>query len=275
MGATDYGQDYVRLNGLREVQKKAEQLFEAIERDIIRSGISEKALSQEVFELGETLCGIKKYWHKRIVRSGPNTLLPYAENPPDRIIQEDDILIVDLGPIFEAWEADFGRTYVLGNDPEKKMIRDALEPTWKAVRARFLQNTKMTGEELYQIACDEVENRGWEFGAQLAGHLIGNFPHERIPKDRVHLYITRGNKAPINSIGADGYRRHLILEIYIHSHNGQFGGFFEQLLTDDAEYMAAQLSPRKCGGLVPRRYLFALFFVLMIPTFWWLHDLGV
>ena len=31
------------------------------------------------------------YWHKRIVRSGPNTLLPYRENPPDRAIGTDDI----------------------------------------------------------------------------------------------------------------------------------------------------------------------------------------
>ncbi|KAG5956298.1 hypothetical protein E4U58_006675, partial [Claviceps cyperi] len=36
--------------------------------------------------------------------------------PPDRMIEEDDILIVDLGPVFEAWEADFGRTFVLGSD---------------------------------------------------------------------------------------------------------------------------------------------------------------
>jgi len=25
-----------------------------------------------------------RHWHKRIVRAGPNTLQPYAQNPPDR-----------------------------------------------------------------------------------------------------------------------------------------------------------------------------------------------
>lgn len=69
--------------------------------------------------------GIDTYWHKRIVRSGPNTLLPYDENPPDLTLQADDTLFLDLGPVFEQWEADFGRTFVLGSDPFKlKLKRD-------------------------------------------------------------------------------------------------------------------------------------------------------
>jgi hypothetical protein len=64
--------------------------------------------------------GIKTHWHKRVIRSGPNALSSFTKNPPDRIIQQDDILFIDLGPVFEAWEADFGRTFVLGNDPIKK-----------------------------------------------------------------------------------------------------------------------------------------------------------
>jgi len=58
--------------------------------------------------------GITTYWHKRIVRAGKNTFLPYADNPPDLFIGDDDILFVDLGPVFEQWEADFGRTFVIG-----------------------------------------------------------------------------------------------------------------------------------------------------------------
>jgi Xaa-Pro dipeptidase len=40
-----------------------------------------------------------------IVRAGKNTLLPYDENPPDLTIGEDDILFLDLGPVFEQWES--------------------------------------------------------------------------------------------------------------------------------------------------------------------------
>ncbi|MGW1618760.1 Imm21 family immunity protein [Streptomyces sp. NPDC002172] len=38
------------------------------------------------------LFGTTRHWHKRIVRSGPNTLKPYRENPPDRVIAADDIV---------------------------------------------------------------------------------------------------------------------------------------------------------------------------------------
>jgi hypothetical protein len=64
------------------------------------------------------------HWHKRIVRAGKNTLQPYNENPPDLTLGEDEILFLDFGPVFEAWEADFGRTFVLGNDPAKLKLRD-------------------------------------------------------------------------------------------------------------------------------------------------------
>jgi len=91
-------------------QEKARILFQAIEqRDFIRPSVSESVLNAQIYALAEDLFGIKTYWHKRIVRSGPNTLLPYAENPPDRELGHDDIIFLDFGPVFEQWEADFGR----------------------------------------------------------------------------------------------------------------------------------------------------------------------
>lgn len=218
---------------LLDAQTKAVRLFEEIERDIIRPGVSEKTLSNEIHELGAKRHGIDKHWHKRVIRSGPNTLLPYVENPPDRLVQEDDILFVDLGPVFEAWEADFGRTFVIGDDPVKKKLRDSLEPTWNTVKARFQQNPDMTGEELYEIACAEAKQAGWEFGGQHSGHLVGNFPHERIPNDKITLYITKGNNQKMRSLNGDGHMRHWVLEIHLVDRACEIGGFFEQLLTVD------------------------------------------
>jgi len=102
---------------LIEAENIAIELFKAVEgRNLIIAGKSEQQLNTEVFELASELFGIEKHWHKRIVRSGANTLMPYNENPPDLVIQEDDILFFDFGPIIEDWEADLGRTYVIGND---------------------------------------------------------------------------------------------------------------------------------------------------------------
>jgi hypothetical protein len=76
----------VELN-LIEAEKKAGDLFLEIERrGLIVGGKSERALNNEILSLAEEMFGIEKYWHKRIVRSGPNTLAPYDENQPDRKI---------------------------------------------------------------------------------------------------------------------------------------------------------------------------------------------
>ncbi|KAF3386929.1 hypothetical protein F1880_001321 [Penicillium rolfsii] len=218
---------------LLDAQNKAIRLFEEIEQTLIRPGVSEKVLSNEIHKLGAERYGVRTHWHKRVVRSGPNTLAPYADNPPDRVIQEDDILIVDLGPVFEEWEADFGRTFVLGEDPHKKRVRDSLQPVWEIVKAKYRENPDMTGEELYDIACGIAQEHGFTFGAQLAGHIVGNFPHERIPRDKTSLYIIKGNDQSMNCVGPDGFKRHWILEIHLHDIERQFGGFMEQLLTVD------------------------------------------
>jgi len=93
---------------------------------------------------------ITTYWHKRIVRAGKNTLLPYAENPSDWTLHADDILFLDLGPVFEAWEADFGRTFVLGGDPVKRKLRNdvGVRRSYRrpSNRANFLMRESRTTE---------------------------------------------------------------------------------------------------------------------------------
>lgn len=224
-------QESERAANLLEAQNKAIKLFEEIEQTLIRPGITEKTLNEEIYQLGFARYGIKTHWHKRLIRSGPNTLAPFAEDPPDRTIQADDIVVVDLGPVFEAWEADFGRTFVLGADPAKLRLRDDLLPVWAVVKARYDENPDMSGETLYGIACQVAADRGWDFGADIAGHLVGSFPHERIPMDRVSLYIAKGNRESMNCVGKDGFKRHWILEIHLHDRVRGFGGFTEQLLT--------------------------------------------
>lgn len=133
--------------------------------------------------------------------------------------------------VFEKWEADFGRTYVLGDDPEKCRLRDVLEPVWKRVKARYDARPDMTGEELFGIAKAEVEAEGYDWGAPIAGHIVGCFPHERIPRDKLTLYIAEGSDKSMDVVGKNGHKRHWILEIHARDKQGRYQGFYEQLLT--------------------------------------------
>ncbi len=157
-----------------DAEAKATQLFQAIENSgIIAAGKSEKEINTEIYNLAFSLFGIEKYWHKRIVRAGANTLRPYDDNPPELIVQEDDIIFLDFGPVFEDWEADFGRTYVLGNDPYKLKLKHDIEAAWHEVKEWFDKQSSIKASELYAHIMHVSRNYGWEYGGQLAGHLIG------------------------------------------------------------------------------------------------------
>ena len=222
----------VKAQELWEAQEKAQALFGEIGRKgLIRPTVTEKELNEEVYALAEQMFGIRTYWHKRIVRSGPNTLYPYADNPPDRIITEDDIVFLDFGPVFERWEADFGRTYVLGQDALKHQLRMDAESAFREGKKHFQDTPHIKASELYEWVVGYGEERHWEFGGAMAGHLIGQFPHERIPNDKVSLYIHPENHAELRQPGSDGLPRHWILEIHFVERARQIGAFFEELLT--------------------------------------------
>ena len=217
---------------LVEAEKIANQLFEAIEnQQLIQAGKTESQLNDEVFNLAEELFNIKKYWHKRIVRSGVNTLYPYKENPPDLIMQADDILFLDFGPILDEWEADFGRTFVIGNNPDKLKLKNSVQLAWLEAKTWFDKQTKLSGAEFWYFILELASKYGYTFGGEIAGHLIGHFPHEKLEPGNFQLYIHPDNHTDLFSLDANGNIREWILEIHFIDKEKQIGGFFEQLLT--------------------------------------------
>jgi Xaa-Pro aminopeptidase len=221
-----------RAAALWDAQLKADALFAQIERDkLIRPGVTETKLNEEIFALAGRMYGVDTYWHKRIVRAGRNTLAPYDENPPDLTLGEDDIVFLDLGPVFEKWEADFGRTFVLGSDPLKLKLRDDIADAFRAGKRYFQNHPDITANELFAFAERAAKERGWEFGGRIAGHLIGQFPHERIPQDKITHYVHPQNPRRMREPDAEGKERHWILEIHFVDRAREIGGFYEELLT--------------------------------------------
>jgi len=93
-----------RAGRLLDAQANAVALFDqVVARGIIAAGQSEQAASDQIRDLANEMFGKTRHWHKRIVRSGPHTLFPYRENPPDRVIEADDIVFADFGPVFEKF----------------------------------------------------------------------------------------------------------------------------------------------------------------------------
>lgn len=221
-----------QLESLIDAENKAFELFKSIESEnLIVAGKKESELNSEIFELAKSQFGIEKFWHKRIVRAGKNTLLPYRENPPDLVLQENDILFFDFGPVFEDWEADIGKTYVIGNDSEMLQLSKDVVTIWQLVNAHYQsKKDSITSSELYAFTCETAATFGWKYGNEHAGHIIGQFPHEKIIGDDVFHYIHPENTAEMSELDKMGNSRNWILEIHLIHPTREIGAFHEQLM---------------------------------------------
>jgi len=215
-------------------QEKAAALFsQVVEDGLIQAGKLESELTGEIYQLALNRFGVKRHWHDRIVRSGPNTLMDYYDKVEDRRITEDDIVYLDFGPVFDAWEADFGRSFALGADPAKhRLVRD-IGIAFEQGKRHFRETPDLTAGGLYDYVAGLATAAGWAFGALTAGHLIGHFPHEKNPPDTKLYSIRSGNSLSLREPDGKGRSRHWILEIHFIDRAMQIGGFFEELLTVD------------------------------------------
>ncbi len=157
-------------------QDRALALFDAIEKaGLLAAGRTEREVEQDIFALAARDFGTDKHWHKRIVRSGPNSVTTAGDNPPVRVIGEDDIVYLDLGPVFEEWEADIGRSYALGDDPRKQVLVAELPRQFEKLQAHYRANPQITGAALYAFAQASAQEAGWRFGGKIAGHIVSEF----------------------------------------------------------------------------------------------------
>jgi Xaa-Pro aminopeptidase len=221
---------------LLAAQHKAAALFdEVVSSGLIQAGKLESELSMDIHRLAKTRFDLRRHWHKRIVRSGPNTLLGYYDEAPDRRVQDDDIVYLDFGPVFAAWEADFGRSYALGADPDKHRLIADIDTAFHRGKALYRNSPGLSCGDLYDYVAGLATEAGWEFGAATAGHLIGEFPHERAPSDPKRFSIRSGNRQSLREPDEQGRPRHWILEIHFVDRERQIGAFCEELLTIDPE----------------------------------------
>jgi Xaa-Pro aminopeptidase len=238
-----------RLDELLAADRRGLALLDRIEAaGLIAAGRSEREVEEDIRILAREEFGVERHWHDRHVRAGANTLAVAGETVPLRTIAEDDMVFVDLGPVFAEWEADVGRSYAVGGDPAKRALRADLDAQFDAVHRHFLANPAITGAELYAFACASAEQAGWRYGGKIAGHIVGEYNHRDWPGDRNLARIGPLNPTPLSGPDHLGRERYWILEIHLVEPGGGFAGFYERLMhpaTADAERTAPRRSARR------------------------------
>jgi Xaa-Pro aminopeptidase len=217
---------------LHLAEEKAIALFKTVEdRGLITAGKTEQQICNDILNIAREDFGTEQHWGKKLVRTGINTLQPYAADAPNLVIQENDILFFDMHPVFEGWEADLGRTYVLGNDPLKEKIKKDVEAAWHEGNDWYFKQPQLTGAEFFEYCVGLAKRYGYEFGNAIAGHIIGKYPHEQ-PDDPNDLCLDVHPDNHKNIFQPDklGNKRHWMLELHFVDRKNNIGAFFEQLL---------------------------------------------
>ncbi len=220
-----------RRSQLEAAEARGMALFDAVERaGFVQAGRSESAVDRDIFELARREFGVERHWHKRLVRTGLNTICVYSDDPPERVIAANDTVYLDFGPVFGEWQADIGRSYAVGNDPQKQRLVADLPLLFDRVQAAYRASPDMTGAALYAIAQQEARNAGWHFGGAIAGHtILGDYSAPAIAREPRN-YIAPGNDEAMTLSDRLGRPRHWILEIHLVDRDRTFGGFYERLL---------------------------------------------
>jgi Xaa-Pro aminopeptidase len=162
---------------------------------------------------------VEKQWHPAKLRFGPNTLKSFREESDPHVLQEEDLFFIDIGPVVEGHEADYGETFAIGSEFDHKHIADSSRKIFHEVGSFWLKE-RCDGERLYQFAVDRAKHYGYEMNRKSNGHRIGDFPH--------HVHFKGDLEELTEQIVPDAW----ILEIHLLDPKKRFGAFYEDILTD-------------------------------------------
>ena len=120
-----------------------------------------------------------------IVVSGPNSAQPHA-GPSDRALEEGDLVIVDWGAVYEGYQSDLTRTFVLGRpDAEVELIYDTVLAANQA--GRMAARPGLPAQEVDRAARRVITRAGFgDYFLHRTGHGLGLETHEP-------PYIVEGN----------------------------------------------------------------------------------
>lgn len=173
-----------------EIIETAQHMAEAALTKLLKeplTGRSEQDIAARLMELRlqegfESVgCGI--------VATGPNTALPHHING-QRILQERDVIMFDIGGIYKGYRADFTRTFAVGSAPSyfSEIYQIVLEAH---LAGRTSARTGVPAREVDLTARQVIEKAGYgPYFPHRLGHGIGLDVHEP-------PFITGTNELPL------------------------------------------------------------------------------
>ena len=216
MSVQDFGLEF-NLDSLYRARTVARDITYELS-SLIRPGMTEADAHALYKELSKKF-GVQKQWHPAKLRFGTNTTKNFSEASDSYVLKSDDIYFIDIGPIVEGHEADYGETFTVGGNPDFKHIAQSSKKVFDETAAHWLKK-RCSGDELYEFAQSRAEHYGYLLNLGSDGHRIGDFPH--------HIHF----KGALNECAENIVPNAWILEIHLWKKDKSYGAFFEDILLD-------------------------------------------
>jgi len=174
-----------------EYIRKASSIVDGVVSELskfIKPGMRERDIIKKIPDFFEML-GSDKMSFDPIVASGPNGSMPhYSGN--QRVIEENDIIILDLGGRYKGYCSDTTRTlFVGGPTEEQKKVYEIVRTAQKAGEDAVKPGA--TGQDVDRAARRVIVDAGYgDYFFNRVGHGIGIAVHE-------NPYIIEGNDVPL------------------------------------------------------------------------------
>ncbi len=152
-------------------------------REAMRPGAAEYEIAAEA-EYAMRMEGAEHTSFQTIVSTGSRSAYSHGW-PTSRRLREGEFMLVDLGPSVDGYAADETRTYLLGGDPKKEKMLDAVDEAVEAV----IQMVKPGVEcrELDAVSRRVLKEHGYPDYPHSLGHPLSGFAVPNLSKTSDHV----------------------------------------------------------------------------------------
>ena len=161
------------IKKLRKAAKIGSDCFDYI-CTIIKPGMTEKEISKKIYDFF-VKNGATGLSFDTIVGAGINSAQIHSI-PTDRIIEEKDIILIDMGCVYDGYCSDMSRTIFVGEPTQKqKEIYNLVIEAYE----NAISNIKIgiTTKEADLFGRQKILDKGYDY-AHALGHGIGTEVHE-------------------------------------------------------------------------------------------------
>ncbi len=179
--------DAEELETMRESSRIADNVVAKLKK-FIKPGMKERDVAKKIADFFEE-DGETQMSFSPIVASGPNGSMPHYSGG-DRVIGENDIIILDLGGRWKSYCSDTTRTFFTGTPTqEMKDIYEIVRRAQAAGEAAVLPGA--TGQDVDRAARRIIIDAGYgKYFFNRVGHGVGVAVHEG-------PYMIEGNAKPL------------------------------------------------------------------------------